>query len=151
MLTPRQTAAAAIAGPTSWWYLIQNDHIEMRPEGAVSLLAGPLNGGNVKPTIERTITDLSSLAGASLILANTIASQTTCTAREVFLAAKKTAEDLSSYATTPHPVASNERIWWAAVKILQSGSGDACLWLLVDIIRIAYHLIERNCNASTAQ
>lgn len=140
MLTPRQTTAAAIAGPTSWWHLIQNDHIEVRPEGATSLLAGPLNGGNVEPTIERAITDLSSLAGASLILANAAASQSIYTAREVFLAAKKTAEDLGSYAPTPHPAVSNERAWWAAVKILQSGSGDAFLWLLVDIIRLANHI-----------
>ena len=140
MLTPRQTAAAAIAGPTNWWHLIQNDHIEVRPEGAVSLLAGPLNGGSVEPTIERAITALFSLAGASLILANAAASQSIYTAREVFLAAKKTAEDLGSYAPTPHPAVSNERAWWAAVKILQSGSGDAFLWLLVDIIRIANHI-----------
>lgn len=142
MLTPRQAVAAAIAGPDNWWHLIQNDHIEMCPEGAISLLAAPLNGGNVEPTIERVIVSLFSFAGAALILANATASQSTYTAREVFLAAKKTAEDFSSYAPTPHPAVSNERAWWAAVKILQSGSCDACLWLLVDIIRIANHAIE---------
>lgn len=141
MLTPRQAAAVAIAGPSKWWHLIQNDHTEMRPEGTISLLAAPLNGGNVEPTIERVIASLSSFAGASLILANAVASQSTYTAREVFLAAKKTAEDLDSYAPTPHPAVSNERAWWAAVKILQSESGDAFLCLLVDIIRIANRLI----------
>ena len=141
MLTQRQAVAAAVAGPNSWWHLIQNGHTEMRPEGAITLLATPLNSGNVKPTIERIITSLFSLSGASLILANAAASQSTYTAREVFLAAKKTAEDLSSYAPTPHPSADNERAWWAAVKILQSESGDAFLCLLVDIIRIANSLI----------
>lgn len=141
MLTPRQAIAASIAGPNNWWHLIQNDHTEMRPEGAITLLAGPLNGGNAKPTIEGTIASLFSLAGASLIIANAAASQSIHTAREVFLAAKKTAEDLDSYAPTPHPADSNERAWRAAVKILQSGSGDAFLWLLVDIIRIANHTI----------
>ena len=140
MLTPRQALVAAAAGPSNWWHLIKNDHTEMRPEGAIPILAGPLTRGNSEPTIDQTIASLFSFAGASLILANAAASQSTYTAREVFLAAKKTAEDLDSYAPTPHPTVSNERAWWAAVKILQSGSGDAYLWLLVDIIRIANHI-----------
>lgn len=140
MLTPRQAVAAGLAGPNNWWHLIKNDHTEMRPEGAIPILAAPLNRGNAEPTIEQAIITLFSFAGASLILANAAASQSTYTAREVFLAAKKTAEDLDSYAPTPHPAASNERAWWAAVKILQSESGDAILWLLVDIIRVANHI-----------
>ena len=141
MLPQRQAAAAAIAGPSNWWRLIKNDRIEMRPEGAISLLVIPLNGGNVEPTIENAVENLFSLAGASLIIANAAALQTTYTAREVFLSAKKKAEDLASYAPTPQPAARDERTWWAAVKILQSGSGDAYLWLLIDIIRLANHLI----------
>jgi hypothetical protein len=140
MLTPRQLAVASIAGPNNWWHLIRNDHTEMRPEGAIPILATPLNGGNAEPTIEQAVITLSSFAGASLILANAAASQSIYTAREVFLAAKKTAEDLDSYAPTAHPATGNERAWWAAVKILQSESGDAFLWLLVDIIRIANHI-----------
>ena len=142
MLTQRQAAAAAIAGPNNWRHPIQNDHTEMRPEGAISLPATPLNNSNAETTIERTITNLSSLAGASPIITNATASQSIYTAREVFLAAKKTAEDLDSYAPTPHPADSNERAWWAVVKILQSRSSDAFLWLLVDIIRVANHLAD---------
>lgn len=141
MLTRRQTAVVAVAGPNNWWHLIKNDHTEMRPENAITLLAVPLNGGHVEPTIEQVIASLFSFAGASLILANATASQSIYTAREVFLAAKTTAEDLGSYAPTPHPAVSNERAWWAAAKILQSGSGDAYLWLLVDVIRLANHFI----------
>ena len=136
MLTPRQAAIAATAGPENWDALISADHARVTPGAALPLISTALR--QQRNTVEGTFTALAGLAGAALILSYSIADTSRYHALEVFRGCRHTANNLE-YTGTPVDYKSAIS---AANKILYSHDTLAYAMLLVDIIRIANHITE---------
>lgn len=136
MLTPRQSAIAATAGPENWDALIANDHIRVSPEAARPFITTALR--QQCNTIEGAFTALASLAGAALILSYNIADTSRSNALEVFRGCRHTANNLERAGT---PVDYKSAIS-AVNKILYSRDTLASAMFLIDVIRIANHITE---------
>lgn len=136
MLTPRQAAIAATAGPDNWGALISADHARVAPETALPLINTALR--QQCNTVEGAFTALAGLAGAALVLSYSIADTSRHHALEVFRECRNTANNLECAGT---PVDYKSAIS-AVNKILYSRDTLASAMLLVDIIRIANHITE---------
>lgn len=136
MLTPRQSAIAATAGPQNWDALITNDHACASPEAALPLINTALR--QQCNTIEGAFTALTGLAGAVLILSYSIADASRSNALEVFRGCRHTANNLEHAGT---PVDYKSAIS-AVNKILYSRDTLASTMLLIDVIRIANHITK---------
>lgn len=136
MLTPRQAAIAATAGPENWGALISADHARVAPETALPLINTTLR--QQCNTVEGAFTALASLAGAALVLSYSIADTSLHHALEVFRGCRHTANNLEC---TGMPVDYKSAIS-AVNKILYSRDTLASAMLLVDVIRIANHITE---------
>lgn len=136
MITPRQAAIAATAGPQNWDALIANDHAGTSSEATLPLINTALR--QQCNTVEGAFTALASLAGAALILSYSIADISRSNALEVFRGCRNTANNLEC-AGTPVDYKSAIR---AVNKILYSRDTLASAMLLVDIIRIANHITK---------
>lgn len=136
MLTPRQAAIAATAGPRNWDALIADDHTGASPEATLPLINTALR--QQCNTIEGAFTALASLAGAALILSCNIADTSHYNALEVFRGCRHTANNLKCAGT---PVDYKSAIS-AVNKILYSRDTLASAMLLTDIIRIANNITE---------
>lgn len=138
MLTPRQSAIAATAGPSYWSPLFSDDHANVDSEAAFPLLSTSIK--KECTSLETTFTALAGYAGATLILAYHLSEHYKNDARSIFIASKRTAAELTElngHTPVPHKEAIS-----AINKILYSDSVESKLWLLVDIIRIANHITE---------
>lgn len=136
MLTPRQAAIAATAGPQNWDALIADDHAGTSPEAALPLISTALR--RQCNTAEGALAALAGLAGAALILSYSIADTSRHNALEVFRGCRNTANNLECAGT---PVDYKSAIS-AVNKILYSRDTLASAMLLVDVIRIANHITE---------
>lgn len=138
MLTPRQSTIVATAGPRRWGSLFSDDHVNVSPQAALPLLSASIKQGCT--SLESTFIALAGYTGATLILAYHISEHSNNDARSVFIAAKRTAEELAElngHTPVPHREAIS-----AINKILYSDSAEPKVWLLVDIIRIANHITK---------
>ena len=138
MLTPRQSTIAAAAGPSYWSLLFSDDHANVDSEAAFPLLSASIK--KACTNLETTFTALAGYAGATLILAYHLSEHYKNDARSIFIASKRTAEELAElngHTPVPHKEAIS-----AINKILYSDSMELKLWLLVDIIRTANNIIE---------
>ena len=138
MLTPRQTAIAATAGPNHWDALIANDHANINPETAFQFLNTSLK--QECASLESTFTALAGYAGATLVLAYYISEHSTHDARSIFTASKCAAAELTEL-NGHTPVPHKEAII-AINKILYSDNVEPKFWLLIDIIRTANHITK---------
>lgn len=136
MLTPRQAAIAATAGPENWGALISADHTHVAPESSLPLISTALR--QQCNTAEGAFTALASLAGAALVLSYSIADTSRYHALEVFRGCRHTANNLE-YTGTPVDYKSAVS---AVNRILYSNDPVALAMLLVDIIRTANHITE---------
>ena len=136
MLSPRQSSIAATAGPENWAFLISGDHADLDPEAALPLIDAALR--QQCNTLESAFSALSGLAGAALILAHSIAAQSTHSALNVYRRCKRTADALED---TNTPIEYKDAIG-AANRILYSRDPVALSALLIDVIRVANHITE---------
>lgn len=136
MLTPRQAAIAATAGPENWDALIADDHAGVSPETALPLISTALR--QQCNTVEGAFTAFAGLAGAALILSYSIADASRYNALEVFRGCRHTANNLECAGT---PVDYKSAIS-AVNKILYGRDSLSLAMLLIDIIRIANHIAK---------
>ena len=136
-------AALTYAGPDSWHHLIAQTHTFPLTEATIQAAALSMDSAiGVSRGIE-VIWALCDLAATSNILANAVANATfTANAREVFEDAHATArtlDTLNEHTPPFKPTFQTCRAFWDA---LQTKDPQVLPWLLVDVIRIANHIID---------
>lgn len=143
MLTPRQKLHLVAAGPRRWLSLIEDDHTETRPAAAAQLISSATRNGINPVTLEGAFVSLAELTAATIILSNTVATDLTISAQKVFIDARAVAKDLNTNSTLPTIAGSDTTQISATAFTFNTQAGtEALIRLLIDTIRIAYHITE---------
>ena len=141
MLAPRQKLHLAAAGPNRWLSLIEDDHIQTNPAVAAQLISSATRNGINPATPEIALTSLAKLTAATIILSNAIATDLTISTQKVFIDARAVAKDLNARSTLPTITGGDTtQISTTAVTFNTQAGTEALIRLLVDTIRIAYHI-----------
>jgi hypothetical protein len=143
MLTPRQKLHLVAAGPSRWLSLIEDDHTETRPASAAQLISSATRNGINPVTLENAFTSLAKLIAATIILSNAVATDLTISAQKVFIDARAMAKELNARSTLPTVTGDDTTQISATASTFNSQAGtEALIRLLIDTIRIAYHITE---------
>lgn len=141
MLTPRQKLHLVAAGPSRWLSLIEDDHIQTNPASAAQLISSATRNGINPASLEGAFTSLAKLTAATIILSNAVASDLTISAQQVFIDARATAKELNARSTLPAITGGDTTQISTAASTFNTQAGtEALIRLLVDTIRIAYHV-----------
>lgn len=141
MLTPRQKLHLVAAGPSRLLSLIEDDHTQTNPAAAAQLISSATRDGTNPATLESAFTSLAKLTAATIILSNAIATDLTISAQKVFIDARAAAKDLNARSTLPTITGGDTtQISTAAFTFNTQAGTEALIRLLVDTIRIAYHI-----------
>ena len=141
MLTPRQKLHLAAAGPSGWLSLIEDDHTQTNPAAAAQLISSATHDGINPATLENAFTSLAKLTAATIILSNAVATDLTISAQKVFIDARAMAKELNAHSTLPTITGSDTTQISATALTFNTQAGiEALILLLVDTIRIAYHI-----------
>ena len=141
MLTPRQQLHLTAAGPNRWLSLIEDDHTQASPALAARLISSATRNGINPASIEGAFINLAQLTAATIILSNAIATNLTISAQKVFINTRATAKELN--ARSPLPTITGEdttQISTTAFAFNTQAGIEALIPLLIDTIRIAYHI-----------
>lgn len=145
MLTPRQKLHLATAGPSRWLSLIKDDHIGTNPAAAAQLISSATRDGINPATLESAFVSLAKLTAATIILSNAVATDLTISAQKAFIDARATARDLNERSTLPIIAGSDTtQISTTAFTFNTQAGTEALTRLLIDTIRIAFTITERN-------
>ncbi len=143
MLTPRQKLHLAAAGPNRWLSLIEDDHTQTSPASAAQLISSATRNGINPVTLEGAFTSLAKLTAATIILSNAVASDLTISAQKVFIDARAVAKELNARSTLPAITGGDTtQISTIAVAFNTQAGTEALTRLLIDTIRIAYHITK---------
>lgn len=143
MLTPRQKLHLVAAGPSRWLSLIEDDHTETRPAAAAQLISSATRDGINPVTLDSAFVSLAKLTAATIILSNAVATDLTISAQKVFIGARAAAKDLNANSTLPTIAGSDTTQISATAFTFNTQAGtEALIRLLIDTIRIAYHITE---------
>lgn len=141
MLTPRQTLHLVAAGPDRWLCLIKDDHTETNPAAAAQLISSATRNGINPETLENAFTSLAKLTAATIILSNAVATDLTISAQKAFIDARAVAKDLNTHSTPPTITGGDTtQISTTAFAFNTQAGTEALIRLLIDAIRIAYHI-----------
>lgn len=141
MLTPRQKVHLVAAGPTRWLSLIEDNHIQTNPATAARLISSATRNGINPATLDGVLTSLAKLTAATIILSNAVATDLTISAQKVFIDARAVAKDLNTNSTLPTIAGGyTTQISTAASTFNTQAGTEALIRLLIDTIRIAYHV-----------
>lgn len=143
MLTPRQKLHLVAAGPSRWLFLIEDDHTQTSPAAAAQLISSATRNGINPVTLEDAFVSLAKLTAATIILSNAVATDLTISAQKAFIDASAIAKDLNTRSTLPTITGSDTTQISAAAFTFNTQAGtEALIRLLIDTIRIAYHITE---------
>lgn len=143
MLTPRQKIHLAAAGPNRWLSLIEDDHTQTNPAAAAQLISSATRDGINPATLENAFTSLVKLTAATIILSNAIATNLTISAQKVFIDARAVAKGLNARSTLPTITGGDTpQLSIVALTFNTQAGTEALTRLLIDTIRIAYHITE---------
>ena len=141
MLTPRQKLHLVDAGPSRWLPLIKDDHTQTNPAAAAQLISSATRDGITSPTLESAFTSLAKLTAATIILSNAIATDLTISAQKVFIDARCVAKELNARSTLPAITGGDTTQISSTASTFNAQAGtEALTRLLIDTIRIAYHI-----------
>lgn len=141
MLTPRQKLHLAATGPSRWLSLIEDDHTQANPAAAAQLISSATRNGINPATLENAFTTLAKLMAATIILSNVIATNQTISAQKVFIDARAVAKELNTRSTLPTITGEDTtQISTTAFAFNIQAGTEALIRLLIDTIRIAYHI-----------
>ena len=137
-------AILAFAGPDEWHHLIAPTRTNLTTQGAATLVGSALGACSGPRSDTLNITTLTELAAASIIISNKIANTLfTISALAVFEEARRTARILKNNTPTRHPAFNRPFIRSTAMlKVVRSEDPAVLTWLLVDIIRVADHIVD---------
>lgn len=143
MLTPRQKLHLTAAGPSRWLSLIEDDHTQTSPAAAAQLISSATRDGINTTTLEGAFLNLAKLAAATIILSNAIATNLTISAQKVFIEVRAIAKELNAHSTLPTITGGDTTQISATASTFNVQAGtEALIRLLIDTIRIAYHITE---------
>lgn len=141
MFTPRQKLHLAAAGPSGWLSLTEDDHTQTNPAAAAQLISSATRDGINPATLENAFTSLAKLTAATIILSNTVATDLTISAQKVFIEARAAAKELNARSTLPTITGEDTtQISTTAFAFNTQAGTEALIHLLIDTIRIAYHI-----------
>lgn len=141
MLTPRQKLHLLAAGPSRWLSLIEDDHIGTNPASAAQLISSATRNGINPVTLEGAFVSLAKLTAATIILSNAVATDLTISAQKVFIDARAMAKELNARLTLPTITdGDTTQISSTAFAFNTQAGTEALIRLLIDTIRIAYHI-----------
>lgn len=141
MLTPRQKLHLVAAGPSRWLSLIKDDHIGTNPASAAQLISSATRNGINPVTLEGAFVSLAKLTAATIILSNAVATDLTISAQKAFIDARAVARYLNTNSTLPTITGSDTTQISATASTFNTQAGtEALIRLLIDTIRIAYHI-----------
>ena len=141
MLTPRQKLHLVAAGPSRWLSLIEDDHTQTTPAAAAQLISSATRDGINPAPLEDAFTSLAKLMAATIILSNAVATDLTISAQKVLIDARAVAKELNARSTLPTITGGDTpQISTAAFAFNTQAGTEALIRLLIDTIRIAYHI-----------
>ena len=141
MLTPRQKLHLVAAGPNRWLSLIEDDHTETNPAAAAQLISSATRDGINPVTLESAFISLAKLTAATIILSNAVATDLTISAQKAFIDARAVAKELNARSTPPTITGGDTtQISTTAFAFNTQAGTEALIRLLIDTIRIAYHV-----------
>lgn len=137
-------AILAFAGPDKWHHLIAPTRTNLTTQGAATLVGSALNACSGPRSGTLNINTLTELATASIIVSNKIANTLfTISALTVFEEARRVARILENKAPMTHPVFNPPSVRQIAMlQAVRSEDPAVLTWLLVDLIRIADHIVD---------
>lgn len=129
------------AGPSKWLSLIEDDHTEARPAAAAQLISSATRNGINPVTLEGAFVSLAKLTAATIIFSNAVATDLTISAQKAFIDARAMAKELNARSTLPTITEGDTtQISTAAFTFNTQAGTEALIRLLIDTIRIAYHI-----------
>ena len=141
MFTPRQKLHLTAADPSRWLSLVEDDHIQTNPAVAAQLISSATRDGINPATLESAFTSLAKLTAATIILANAVATDLAISAQKVFIDARAVAKELNARSTLPTITGGDTpQISIVALTFNTQAGTEALIRLLIDVIRIAYHI-----------
>lgn len=141
MLTPRQKLHIVSAGPGGWLSLIKDDHTQANPAAASQLISSATRYGITPVSLEDAFISLAKLTAATIVLSNAIATDLTISAQKVFIDARAMAKELNARSTLPSITGGDTMQISSTAFAFNTQSGtEALIRLLIDAIRIAYHV-----------
>ena len=141
MLTPRQKLHLAAAGPSRWLSLVEDDHTQTKPAAAAQIISSATRDGINPATLEDAFTSLAKLTAATIIPSNAVATDLTISAQKVFIDARAVAKELNARSTLPTITGGDTpQLSIVALTFNTQAGTEALIRLLIDTIRIAYHI-----------